>query len=120
MGIARNRAAASSIASGRPSSRVQIVVQAWRPCRGADRRGLDVGSAARPRSMNSATASSSESGGTGHNTSPGIARPSRLVAQMRRDGHDSRRSCAIACRRCDEVLAVVEHERARAARSGTR
>ena len=116
------RAAASSIASGIPSSRAADLRDRRRAFSVGD---LEAdGTTARARSTNSCTAShwsrsarggswrrsGRDSDGTRQITSPGIRSGSRLVARMRRCGQARSRALGQPCAGGDQVLAVVEEE----------
>ena len=89
-GIERSRAAASSMARGRPSIRRQTSATAGLVASSSEKSGdADVA-----RSANSRTAASSSRGPTGESASPSIASGSRLVARMRRPGQAARRRSA--------------------------
>ena len=112
------RAAASSIASGMPSSRRQISATAA-AFSSSDELANARRDARRPARANSSARGSpvgSDSDGTRQSTSPAMCSGSRLVASTRRFGQA--RSSALGEPRAgaDQVLAVVEHEQQCAAR----
>ena len=110
--ITRIRAAASSIASGRPSSRRQISATAPTGSRSRSKSGRP----ALARSANNVVASSTASGGTGKIRSPSTPSASRLVAST-----DTRGQCrtiwsinrAAASRRCSQLSTTSSSSRVR-------
>ena len=108
-GQARVRAAANSIAKGRPSSRRQISdMTCWSssPSKGWS------GRMAWALSRNSVVASMSPIGGTVQVSSPSTASGSRLVARMWRAGAAARSVAATPADFVDDLLAVVKNHKA--------
>ncbi len=107
---ARTRAAASSIASGRPSRRWQISATTS-PLAGFT---VNPSRTAAARSANSVTASEPPSGGTGMTTSPARPSHSRLVARIRSSGQfcsSAADSAATASTRCSELSSTSSSRR---------
>ena len=111
------RAAASSIASGIPSSRRQIsaiaAAFATSSAKADSPRGAlheEPDRIARAVVSTSDDGSASGSDRSGHTCSPSTASPSRLVASKRTPGHSRRILAASAAGGVEQVLTVVEHQ----------
>ena len=123
------RAAASSIASGIPSSRRQISATAAELAASSAKPGCAVRRPIHeqrgPRRSRRCSSRRPSGGGTasdrsGQTCSPSTPRPSRLVASMRTAGQPLEQAAGEASGRVEQVLAVVEHEERGACCGGTR
>ena len=108
--IPRIRAAASSMASGSPSSCRQMSAMAG----ASSRPGRKPGWLARARNTNSVPASSAGNGSTGCSCSPSMPSGSRLVASTATSGQCRISRPTSSSRRIEHVFAVVQHQQQRA------